>query len=59
MLVLSRKTGEKVIIGDEIKVTVLDQRSGQVRLGFEAPKEITVHREEIFLKIQQEEPDNN
>ncbi len=54
MLVLSRKAGEKVKIGDDITVTVLEQRTGQVRLGFEAPKEVSVHREEIYLRIRQE-----
>ncbi len=53
MLVLSRKISESISIGDdeEIKITVLDVRGNQVRLGIAAPKEISVHREEIAKKI--------
>ncbi|GAB1260199.1 carbon storage regulator CsrA [Aurantivibrio plasticivorans] len=52
MLVLSRKTGEKILIGDDVSITVLAVRGNQVRLGIEAPKDIDVHREEIFNRIQ-------
>jgi carbon storage regulator len=54
MLLLSRRNGESVIIGDDITLTVLGIQGNQVRLGIEAPKKISVHREEIYLKIQQE-----
>jgi carbon storage regulator len=51
MLVLTRRIGENIIIGDDIIIRVLDI-AGQVKLGIEAPKDITVHREEIYEKIQ-------
>ena len=54
MLVLSRKPNESVIIGDDIKVTIVEIRKGQVRLGFEAPRDVPVHREEIYEAIQKE-----
>jgi carbon storage regulator len=55
MLVLTRSIGERLIIGNgEITLTVLDVRGNQVRLGIDAPKDISVHREEIFLRIQAE-----
>ncbi|OGT49088.1 MAG: carbon storage regulator [Gammaproteobacteria bacterium RIFCSPHIGHO2_12_FULL_41_15] len=54
MLVLTRSIGEKLIIGDgEIKLTVLDIRGSQVRIGIEAPRTVAVHREEIFTKINE------
>lgn len=58
MLVLSRRLGETLIIGDEVKVTVLGISGNQVRLGISAPKEVSVHREEVYLRIQgeQDEP---
>ena len=52
MLVLSRKKNESVIIDDHIKVTVLEIHSDKVRLGFKAPKGITIHREEVWLQIE-------
>ena len=53
MLVLTRSSGERLIIGDgEITLTVLDVRGNQVRLGIDAPKHVTVHREEIYKKIK-------
>lgn len=55
MLILTRKTNESIRIGDQISVTVLDTRGSQVRLGIDAPKEIQVHREEIYQRIQGEE----
>ena len=53
MLVLSRKLGENIRIGDEIKVIVLDVRGGQVKLGIEAPNAVQVHRQEVYLRIQE------
>ncbi|NLW09742.1 MAG: carbon storage regulator CsrA [Firmicutes bacterium] len=54
MLVLTRKTNESIMIGDEIKVTVVEVRGDQVKLGITAPKRISVHREEVYLAIQKE-----
>jgi len=51
MLVLSRKPGESVTIGDEVRITVLSISGKQVRIGIEAPNDIAVHREEIYNKI--------
>ena len=51
MLVLTRRTGEKLVIGENVTVTVLDVRGKQVRIGIEAPRDIAVNREEIYLRI--------
>jgi carbon storage regulator len=51
MLVLSRKANESIVIRDDIIVTVVDVRGGKVRLGIEAPKEVKVHRKEVYEKI--------
>jgi len=55
MLVLSRRIGESLILNDDVKIAVLGIKGNQVRLGVNAPKEVTVHREEIYLKIKREE----
>ncbi len=52
MLVLSRKTSESIIINDNIVVTVVDISGNKVRLGFTAPKEVTIHRKEVYERIQ-------
>lgn len=54
MLVLTRRPRESIIIDDDITVTVLEIRGNQVRLGIDAPDEVPVHRQEIWVKIQQE-----
>ncbi len=54
MLVLTRHTGETIMVGNDIKIVVLGVRNKQVKIGIEAPEEIAVHREEIYLRIQAE-----
>ena len=54
MLILTRRWGESITIGDDVKVTVLGTKGNQVRFGIDAPKEVSVHREEIYRKIQAE-----
>jgi len=53
MLILSRRVGEALIIDDDVKVHVLSVSGNQVRIGIEAPKEVSVHREEVYQRIQQ------
>lgn len=55
MLILTRRVGETVMIGNEIEVTVLGVKGNQVRVGVKAPREIEVHREEIYERIKKEE----
>ncbi|HHO75142.1 MAG TPA: carbon storage regulator [Deltaproteobacteria bacterium] len=54
MLILTRKVGEAVSIGDDIQISVVEIKGSQVKLGIQAPKSIEVHREEIYQKIQEE-----
>ncbi len=54
MLILTRRVGESLMIGDDVIVTVLGVKGNQVRIGVNAPKEVAVHREEIYEKIQAE-----
>ncbi|MDQ2985489.1 MAG: carbon storage regulator CsrA [Armatimonadota bacterium] len=55
MLVLTRKVHQSIMIGDEIEIVVLEVRGEQVRLGIRAPKEVSVHRQEIYTQIHSEE----
>jgi carbon storage regulator len=58
VLILTRRTGETLNIGDSIQVTVLGIKGNQVRIGIEAPKDVPVHREEIYEKIKHEDFDD-
>jgi len=59
VLILTRKPNEAIMINDDIKVVFLGANGRQIRLGFEAPKNIEIHREEIFEKIQQQKAQDN
>lgn len=54
MLILTRRVGETLMVGDEVTITVLGVKGNQVRIGVNAPKEVAVHREEIYQRIQRE-----
>lgn len=55
MLILTRRVGESLMIGDEVTVTVLGVKGNQVRIGVNAPKDVSVHREEIYERIKREQ----
>jgi carbon storage regulator len=57
MLILTRRVGETLMIGEEVTVTVMGVNGNQVRLGINAPKDVAVHREEIYDRIKQEKDD--
>ncbi len=59
MLILTRRVGESLMIGDDVIVTVLGVKGNQVRIGVNAPKEVAVHREEIYEKIQAEKSERD
>ena len=54
MLILTRRVGETLVIGDDVSITVLGVKGNQVRVGINAPKDVSVHREEIYERIQNE-----
>jgi carbon storage regulator len=58
MLILTRRVGETVVIGDEVQVTVLGVKGNQVRLGVNAPRDVSVHRQEIYDRIRKEQGGN-
>ena len=58
MLILTRKVGESLLIGDDVSITILNIRGNQVKIGVQAPKDVSVHREEIYQRIQQTKDEN-
>ncbi len=59
MLILTRRISESIIIGDDVKITVLGVKGNQVRLGIDAPKDLSVHREEIYERIKHEKKEDD
>ncbi len=59
MLILTRRISESIIIGDDVKLTVLGVKGNQVRIGIDAPKDVSVHREEIYMRIKQEKGEDD
>jgi carbon storage regulator len=59
MLILTRRVGETLMVGDNVTVTVLGVKGNQVRIGVNAPKDVSVHREEIYMRIQAEKGSGN
>jgi carbon storage regulator len=59
MLVLSRKKSEVIVIGDDIEILVVELSGDKVRLGIQAPKEVTVHRKEVYERIKRENKEDN
>ncbi|MES9811861.1 MAG: carbon storage regulator CsrA [Candidatus Thiodiazotropha sp.] len=59
MLILTRRVSETLMIGDEVTVTVLGVKGNQVRIGVNAPRDVTVHREEIYERIKREQPEES
>jgi carbon storage regulator len=57
MLVLSRKKGESLVIGDDVIVTITDIEGGRVRIGVDAPREVSVHRRELYIRIHGKMPE--
>ena len=58
MLILTRKVGESLLIGDDVSITVLSVRGNQVKIGVNAPRDVSVHREEIYQRIKESEDEN-
>ena len=59
MLILTRRVGETLMVGDDVTVTVLGVKGNQVRIGVNAPKDVSVHREEIYQRIQKEKSETD